>query len=390
MKTSRASVFLGSGQAMQVCDLPVPSLAVGEALVRVTMCMLCASDVHTYFGRRTSPCPTVLGHEAVGEIASIGEGAVDHAGAPLAMGERVTWSVAAHCGLCFFCKHNLPQKCERLFKYGHERLRPGRLLVGALGEYCHLVTGTTIVKVPPTIPDDIAGPANCAAATAASAVRLSRMKPGEVVLVQGAGMLGLMACAMASAGGAREVVVVDPDATRLERAMAFGATRVLLAGPDVAPLAQQIGQWTGGRGADAALEMSGDPSAAELGINLLRVGGRYVLVGAVYPARPMRLAGETIVRQMLHVRGLHNYAPDDLVRAVRFLADHHHRYAFGELVDRRFALDEVSAAFEHAAQSGAVRVAVEPGRLAGAPPRVPLARLLPEMALPSPTEASLP
>jgi alcohol dehydrogenase len=254
----------------------------------------------------------------------------------------------------------LPQKCERLFKYGHERIDPRHPLSGGLAQYCHLARGTAVMRLPDAIPDIVACPANCATATVAAALRAAGSCRDQTILVQGAGMLGLTAAAMAHAAGAREIIVCDPDEKRLQLAARFGASRVvhLVTGGDEP--AATVGQCTAGRGVDAALELSGAPEAIEAGLQCLRIGGRYVLVGAVYPTRDVALPAERIVRRLLRIEGVHNYAPADLRAAVEFLSTAHDRYPFAELVSGRFALCDAESAFAHAIASRAPRVAVVP------------------------------
>src|SRR5687768_16483782 len=135
---SRAAVFQGPNQPLELRDVPLPRLAEGEALVRVRLCTLCGSDLSTYRGKRSTPVPTILGHEITGELVELGGRTAKHdlRGDMVAVGHRVTWSIAAHCGSCFACTHAMPQKCERLFKYGHERLDDAHPLSGGLAEYC--------------------------------------------------------------------------------------------------------------------------------------------------------------------------------------------------------------------------------------------------------------
>ncbi len=358
---ARAMVFKEPGRSLTPQSFARPRLATGEMLVQVTFATLCGSDLHTYQGRRQTPCPTILGHEILGRVAALAdEDAVDLAGVRLAVGDRVTWSIAASCGDCFYCARGLPQKCERLFKYGHERIESSHPLSGGLAEYCHLARGTAVLRVPDPLPDDVACPANCATATIAAALRVGGDLRGGAVLIQGAGMLGLTAAAMAHTGGAREIIVCDPDSQRLPWAERFGATRLvhLRAGCD--ELSQVVQQATDGRGVDLALELSGSPEAMEAGLRLLRIGGRYVLVGAVFPTRDVALPAEQVVRRLLRIEGLHNYTPADLQAAVAFLAANHQRYPFGELVTGRFTLAEADAAFQHALTTKAPRVAVIP------------------------------
>jgi len=201
---ARVAVFLGAGQPLELRDVSLPDLDAGEVLVKVECCTLCGSDLHTYGGRRETPLPTILGHEIMGHVAELpaGGAVLDARGERLVEGDRITWSVAVHCGDCFFCRHGLPQKCQRLFKYGHEQINGRHPLSGGLAEHCHLSRGTSIFKLDNTLPREVACPANCATATVAGALRAAGDVSGAVVIVQGAGMLGLTACAMSRHQGA--------------------------------------------------------------------------------------------------------------------------------------------------------------------------------------------
>ena len=194
-----AAVFTGPGRPLELREFPVPKPGRGEILVDITCATICGSDAHTYHGRRTEPTPCVLGHEIVGRIVAFGPETprIDLAGEPLAAGDRITWTLAASCGECFYCRRGLPQKCEHLFKYGHVAIAPGREFTGGFAECCVLRAGTGVMKLPDSIPDALAAPANCAMATVAASLRLAGYLEGATVLVMGCGVLGLNAVAMA-------------------------------------------------------------------------------------------------------------------------------------------------------------------------------------------------
>ena len=359
---ARAMVFDGPQRPLRLLEMDLPDPAAGELLVGVSMTTLCGSDLHTFQGHRSTTCPTVLGHEVLGTVAALppGECMTDAWNQPLAVGDRVTWSVVVHCGHCFFCLHDLPQKCEHLFKYGHEQLQPQHAPSGGLADFCHLKAGTTVFRVPDELDDRVVCPGNCATATVAAALQAADISEDSVVLIQGCGMLGLTASAMARSCGAREVIVCDVDKSRLRRAKQFGATHAIEIEPLGNRLQQIVAETTANRGVDVALEMSGSPEALETGIDLLRIGGRFILVGAVFPTRPVSLVAEKIVRKMLTIQGLHNYAPSHLADALTFLQQHHREFPFAMLVSKSFPLSEANAAFEFAAESGALRVSVCP------------------------------
>lgn len=361
---SLAAVFTGQGKPLEIRPFDLPELKAGEVLVRVTCCTVCGSDLHTYEGRRATPIPTILGHEILGEVAGLptGPSVCDLTGQPLAPGDRITWSIAANCGDCFYCGHDLPAKCEQLFKYGHEAIDPIHPLSGGLAEYCHLAPGTAMVRVPEQLPDRVACPANCATATVAAALRVGGGCRDEVVLIQGAGMLGLSATALAATLGAAEVLVCDVDQNRLEQAPRFGATRAVSVAEGTEALGEVVQRLTAGRGVDLAIELSGSPASIATGLKQLRIGGRYVLVGSVFPSPDIPVSAEWIVRRWLSIHGVHNYAPRDLATAIAFLAEAHAHYPLAELVSQSFPLEQAEAAFQYAIDQRPHRVALLPAK----------------------------
>lgn len=330
----RAMVFHGSGSPLEQVRYEVPRPQGGEILVRVTCCTLCRSDLHTYTGRRNEPTPLVLGHEITGRVEAVGP---DVRGVPI--GERVTWPVVVGCGSCFFCDDALPQKCERLYKYGHAR----GLLGGGLADHVLLRPGTTILRIPAGLSDRVIAPANCATATAAAVLRAAGDLDGRKVLILGAGMLGLAACAMAKAAGAT-VYVRDPEPTCRERALAFGAS----AGDPPA------------RGADVVLELAGVAASVREALERTRIGGVLVLAGTVASAPGIDLDPERIVRRLLTIRGVHNYTPGDLVTALDFLAGPGRGLPFESLVGSTFSLEQTEEAFAQALAHPGIRIAVQP------------------------------
>lgn len=359
--TSRAAVFHAPNQPLSIESFPLPSLAAGEAIARILCTTVCGSDLHSYHGRRHSPAPSVLGHEMVGEICALGPGgAVDFQGRPLSPGDRVTWSMVWSCGTCYYCTRGLRPKCTQLMKFGHEQIAPGRDLIGGLAEHCILRERTAIFPIPANVSNLVASPANCATATVAAVFRHAGPVAGQTVVVLGAGMLGLTACAMASARGASAVIAVETDPVRAAMATRFGATLIIDGRQSAEQTRAQVLDCTEGRGAEFALEFTGMPEAMECGFHLLGFGGRFVMAGATFPSRPVALPAEQLVRRLLQLIGVYNYQPEDLGDALDFLSAHVERFPFESLIGRTFSLDQVQQAFEFAELERPPRVAVIP------------------------------
>ena len=238
-------------------------------------------------------------------------------------------------------------------KYGHESLRPESVWTGGLADYCLLVSGTCVIKLPDDLPDSVVCPANCATATIAAAMEAAGDLRGSTVLIAGAGMLGLTACSMAKFLGAREIIVVDVRRERLDQAELFGATRTT----DPDGLAPTIQLATDGRGIDVAMELTGSANACEMALASLGLGGKLILVGGVFPTRPLSVFMEQIIRRHLTLTGIHNYAPQHLIHAIQFLSQAK-ADPFESLVSDWLPLEEANRAFQLAQDPSRFRVGV--------------------------------
>jgi alcohol dehydrogenase len=232
-------------------------------------------------------------------------------------------------------------------------------LSGGLAEYCLLREGTDLFRLPDGLSDTVASPANCATATIAAALRTAGDIAGRSVLVQGAGMMGLTACAMARAAGAETVLCCDIRAERLARAVKFGATHAVLI-RDEDGLQQAVLEATDGSGVDVAIEASGARAAFSAGLNALREHGTYLLIGTGFPGAPPARDLETIVERHLLLHGVHDYTPPDLAAALQFLSEHGSRFPFASLVAQSFPLADAESAFATARQYALLRVAISP------------------------------
>jgi len=177
----------------------------------------------------------------------------------------------------------------------------------------------------------------------------------------GLGLLGLYGAAIAKARGARAVIGLDTVAGRRERSRRFGVDLALdPATTDQADLLRQVREICRPEGADAVLEVCGVPDVIPLGIEMLRVGGTYVLGGVVNPNARVTLDASLVLRKLLTLRGVHNYHPRNLVEALDFVVANRWRFPFHDLVDGRYPLDRIDEAMTDAAARRVLRAAVIP------------------------------
>ncbi|OMB98909.1 dehydrogenase [Mycobacterium sp. NS-7484] len=328
-----AAVWTGASD-IELRTVPIPELGAGEVLVRVRLATVCGSDLHTVSGRRPAACPSVLGHEAVGEVVGVGRDA------NVQVGQRVIWSVTVACGTCGRCRSGRSAKCQSVRKVGHEPFDGDWPLSGSYAAHAVLPRGTAIAVVPETLSDAVAAPAACATATVMATLEAAGDLSGRRVLIGGAGMLGLTAVAACAEAGAR-VQAVDIDADRLAAVSMFGGRPA-----DDAPV-------------DVAIDYTGATIAVAAALARLDIGGTLVLAGSVTPGPPLAVDPETVVRHWLTITGVHNYEPRHLRRAVDFLDRTRDRYPWHSLVTPPVTLPEMASAL-HPPPAGKLRRAISP------------------------------
>lgn len=358
---AQLQLFHGPGQPFESREVPLPErLLPGELLVEISLATVCGSDLHTVSGRRGAPTPCVLGHEAVGRVVM---GERDG----IRPGQRVTWTLADSCGTCPACTEwDLPQKCERLFKYGHAALADGSGLNGCYASHIVLRAGTSVLAVPDSLPDALVAPANCALATIVNALESCVQPAGtnetaisrlpKTALVQGGGLLGLYACAWLHHSGVERVFCADLSPDRLALVPEFGG----IALPTDASLKKKVQEESGG-GVDLALEVAGTAAVIPDGVAMLRPGGTYVWAGMVHPQTALDgLTGEAVLRKCLTVRGVHNYAPRHLAQGLQFLAQMQHTLPFAKLVSPPLPMAALGEALALTETRRWMRVSVAP------------------------------
>ena len=362
-QTGRAAIMTAPNTALQCVEYPLPALERGEVLVRITCCTICGSDLHSYLGRRSAPLPIILGHEIVGEIVWLGSRDLcDTRDRLLKTGDRITWTLTDSCGSCYFCSQkHLPMKCRRLKKYGHDSCEAPPHFTGGFADYCLVSPGTDIVRLPESLSNETAAPANCALATVMAGFEAGGIAPFENVLIFGAGALGVYAAALCSFAGCKRVIVADQSSRRLEGVKPFGATQTLnTAALDDSEFLNTIQELTEGFGVDCVLEVAGAPELITLGLQSLCIGGRLVEIGNSFPGADFSYDACDIVWRRLSLTGIHNYHPHHLQTGIDFLDRAGNRFPFQDIISHRVGLDAVQTGLELAQSESSIRVAVVP------------------------------
>lgn len=363
---TRAAVVRAFGEPITVEDVPVPpTVEAGGLLVEVVACSLCGTDVHCWEGSLALDIrlPLVLGHEMVGRIVAIGDGAdVDSVGQPLRVGDRVIWT-HAFCGTCRMCANKRPAMCLRRTAYGHVSLEDWPYLMGGFAQHSYVLPGAGRVRVPDAVPDALASMASCALRSVVNAVeQAGRVGPEHTVVVQGAGPLGILATGLFAQSGAGTVVTVGAPAERLELATAFGADEVISLDetPDPGDRLAHVDDLTAGLRADLVAEFSGHPAAFAEGLDMAGLGARYVVVGQL-GAGTTAVSPGTITKKNLTVIGSFSGDVSHYHKALSILDRYADRLPFDRLISGRYPLDEVNDVIERMQSFKEIKPVLLPG-----------------------------
>lgn len=333
--TARAQLWEG-GNSFRSIEVELPDLAPGELLVELRAATICGSDRHTVSGRRSGACPSILGHEGVGVVVASRRPGVD-------VGERVVFTVTVSCGQCRHCRRGLTAKCESVRKAGHESFEGDWRLSGTYATHLHVLEGQSVTVVPDGIPDAVASTAGCAVATVMAVLERAGDLRDRTVLVNGIGMLGMIAVAAARSRGARHITACDPNPGNLNQVAGI-ADELTTPGADLT--------------VDVALEFSGVSEGATACLQALDIGGTAVFAGTVAPVPAVDLDPEWLVRGWRTVTGVHNFEPRHLEQAVAFLAADWEQLRWDEILGEPITLMELPDAFR--SSSPATRMVVTP------------------------------
>jgi alcohol dehydrogenase len=341
----RAMVYHGPGRKAweEVADPEITDD--GDAIIRVDTTTICGTDLHILNGDLPGVADgRILGHEAVGTVDEVGDGV-----RTLAPGDRVLVSCVSACGNCRFCREGRFGQC---LSGGGWTL--GHTIDGTQAEYVRVpYADTSTYAVPAGATDEeILMLADILPTGYEVGVLNGQVRPGDVVVVVGAGPVGLSAIAAAHLFSPAHIVAIDLIDSRLEAAKQFGAD-VTVNSAREDPL-QVIRDLTGRLGADVTIEAVGIPATFELAVKLVRPGGHIANIGLHGAPATLHLEDQwtrdiTITMGLADTSSTATLLPLVATRQIdaRPFATHH------------FDLDDFAAAydvFERAADTGAIKV----------------------------------
>ena len=367
-ETARLAVFHGAGKPFEVREYPVPDPEPGAILIKVALANVCGSDLHYWRGeldyaKMGRPLPLNTGHEHVGRVAKLGPGVTtDSAGRPVAVGDRVAYRYFFPCGRCRACLRQRTKSCP---------VRQANWLVsceawphfqGGFGQYFYLRPNHAVFKLPDEITDEMAAGVNCAYTQVYAGLDLVGLRAGQIVVIQGAGGLGVYACAVAREMGAACVIVIDGVDERLELARRFGAHEIVDLREHATPEARvkRVKALTDGWGGDIVMELVGNPKVVDEGLRMTAPEGTYLEIGNINIGWKAEFDPAWIVFGNRKILGLAHYEAEHLRGALDLMHRTLTRYPWEKVVSHKFPLEAINDAFVQQDQGHVTRAAIVP------------------------------
>jgi D-arabinose 1-dehydrogenase-like Zn-dependent alcohol dehydrogenase len=352
-KTGKLAVFNGAEKAFEIREYPLSEPGKDDVLLKMRISGICGTDIHIAKGRLALPEGIVIGHECSGDILALGENSQkDGLGQDLAVGDQVIACVAIPCGKCVNCVAGETASCLNFGVTYLKQADETPYFNGGFGEYLYS-PAVNLVKIPAGVSFEAASAFPCAGPTVIRAFTYGGgLKPGELVVVQGSGPLGLFATAWAVSAGCKVIVIGSgKPQSRVDLALKLGAEKVLdyreiNEEERLKIITQRATELGCGNGADVVIETSGAPSAVPEGMNLLRTRGRYIVPGQYSASGGINIQPQMITFKALRIIGSGQYTLADIKTYLDFIAENKKvAEIFEACLTGKYRLEEINEAF---------------------------------------------
>lgn len=317
-----------------------------DVLIRIQVTGICGSDVHYWQKGAIGPYkvtgPLVLGHESSGTVEQVGKAVTT-----LVPGDRVALEPGISCRFCAHCKSGNYNLCADM------KFAATPPYDGTLSKYYVLPEDMCVL-----LPSHVSLEEGALVEPLAVAVHACRhVHFGNAVVVFGAGPVGLLVAAVsAAAAGARQVVIIDYDARRVDFAVSFvkGARGLATKGLTVDDVVEGILTLLGGMPADIVIEATGAEPCIYAGVEVVRCGGTMVQVGMGRPEVNFPIS-EMAVKEV-NLRGSFRYAAGDYAIAVQLIANG--KIDVKRLITSRYKFEEAELAFMETRKGAGMKILI--------------------------------
>lgn len=337
MKTAR-----GVGN-LEIREIDNPKPGKDEVLIEVSAAGICGTDIHIKHDQSFYTPPVILGHEYSGTVVETGSDVVD-----VNVGDKVVSPATAYCGRCYQCKTGHMNRCTAEGK----RILGVSLANGAFAKYL-TVPEYIVHQVPAGVSMEEAALAEPTACVVHAVAESTNICPGDSVVIQGPGTMGLLAVQVAKAMGAGRVIVtgVSADKWRLDIAKKTGADLTIDVQSEKDPVSV-VRDYTDSLGADVVIEASGACVACAQSLDFVKVAGHVALVGV--RGQSMEIDLDPMIEKELTMTGTWGTLPSSWVTTLRLMGSR--KIDVSPLITHRISLDEWQKGFELMETQQAIKV----------------------------------
>jgi L-iditol 2-dehydrogenase len=349
MNNMMKAVVYYAPKDMRVETIPVPSCGEQEIRVKVDACAVCGTDLKSYHvGNPRIKAPLVSGHEFTGLVETIGRQVKE-----FALGDRIVMATSVSCGECYYCRQGWRNLCQNVAPMGFS-------YPGGMAEFVTIperaLKNGHVIKVPAHVKAEhaaLAEPVSCTV----NAMENCNVRPGDTVVVIGAGPMGILNACVAKGVGAQKILLAEVNLQRLKQAEPFGFDR--LVNPAVENLTQIVLDATGGIGADVVIVAAPAAQPQEEALGMARKRGTVCLFASLPVGKNMlSLDSRKIHYGELRVVGTSDSTPAQVEKSVELIA--HNKIPAAKIASHILPLDGIFKAFELMQSGEALRVVLKP------------------------------
>lgn len=345
-ETGKTLVYTGPRQ-IEIVEYPIPEVSDDKVLIKVEACAICTWEQRVYTGVKKVDYPFIGGHEMVGTIAAMGKN-VDKR--QWAIGDRVAVGVTLPCKNCYQCKSGNEQNCEH---FDHSKQQEGLPEKGMGGLSSHLlVSPENIFHIDNITPEEatITEPLSCVL----HSVETADVQFGDVVVVIGCGIMGLLHAMLSVKKGAC-VIVSDTNEERTALALQLGASYAV--NPAKENLEERVKEITKGVKAQVVFDTTPISAVVDDALKIVANNGRVILYSSFYPDKPVSFSPDWLHKSAARIMGTANSNTVDFTKATRLLSNK--IIDVKPFVSEVYNFEDYEKAFESAIKGDKFRVVIK-------------------------------
>ncbi|HOK56908.1 MAG TPA: zinc-dependent dehydrogenase [bacterium] len=335
-------------EKLEIEDVKIPDPSENEILIKVKACAICGTDIKVFHhGHKHIVFPRITGHEVSGIVEKVGKNVKEYK-----EGDRVAVAPAIPCGRCYYCRKGQQTMCENLKAIGYH-------YDGGFAEYMLVPENAVLNGCVNKIPDNLSFELACLAEPLACVINgqiLSRIEVGDIILILGAGPIGILHSLLAKVNGAGKVILADISEERIKEAEFTGCYLINMNKTDIY---EEVKKITDGHMADRVIVAVGSKQAQEISLKLVAKRGSINFFGGLPKEAPyIQFDSNLLHYGEFFVVGTHGSTPLQNKIAIELLSTG--RINIEKLITHKLPLEKIKDGFEIVENKKGMKVLIMP------------------------------